>query len=167
MKKFLGILFILILISYPIESNTPHLPCGFNKVAPEVVNPFPSFNRNLLIDKIKKMNFPFPEIVLAQAQLETGNFTSLSFIKGHNLFGMKQARIRITTAQGSLYGHAYYKNWQSSLIDYALYYSSYMRQCKNKKEYFRYLKENYSEDKHYVRRLKRIIRTQNLEKYFN
>jgi len=85
------------------------------------------FSEEALIEEIKKMNFKHPEIVLAQARLETGNFTSDIFYNNNNLFGMKKAYSRPTTASGVRKDHATYSHWKESLVDYALYSSAFLR----------------------------------------
>ena len=41
-------------------------------------------------DELKKYNVKYPQIVLAQAKLETGNYTSTLCKKHGNLFGLKR-----------------------------------------------------------------------------
>ena len=125
------------------------------------------FSADKLIGMIKEMNFNYPQIVYAQAILESGNFQSKIFKENHNMFGMKQAVIRITKARGTQYDHAFYKNWIESLDDYALYSSTYLSSLKTESEYFNYLSQNYAEDTQYVSKLKQIIASMNLKSKFN
>lgn len=60
-------------------------------------------------------------MIFAQAAHETGNFTSDIFKENNNLFGMKLARVRKTTAIGENRGHAVYKSIEDSIADYWLY----------------------------------------------
>ena len=124
------------------------------------------FSADKLIDMIKEMNFNCPYIVYAQAILETSNFQSRIFKENHNIFGMKQAVIRITKAKGTQYEHAFYKNWIESLDDYALYSSTYLSPLKTESDYFNYLSQNYAEDTRYVSKLKQIIASMNLKSKF-
>jgi uncharacterized FlgJ-related protein len=73
-----------------------------------VINESNNFSEDKLIDKIKTLNFKFPNIVLAQAKLESGNFNSAIFIENHNMFGMKEARLRANLSKGTNRGHAFY-----------------------------------------------------------
>ena len=125
------------------------------------------FSAEKLIGMIKKMNFKYPHIVFAQAILETSNFQSRIFKENHNIFGMKQAVIRITKSLGTQYEHAFYKNWMDSLDDFALYASTYLSPLNTESEYFNYLGQNYAEDTQYVYKLKQIIVTMNLKSKFN
>lgn len=125
------------------------------------------FSADKLIDMIQEMNFNYPYIVYAQAILETSNFQSRIFKENHNIFGMKQAVIRITKAKGTQYEHAFYKNWIESLDDYALYSATYLSPLKTEGDYFNYLSQNYAEDSLYVSKLKQIIVAMNLKSKFN
>ena len=65
---------------------------------------------------VYEMNFPFPDIVIAQAKLETGHFKSEVFRMNNNLFGMRHPRQRVTLSKGSNLNHAVYDSWQHSLM---------------------------------------------------
>lgn len=131
-----------------------------------VIREYNEFSEVKLIDKIAELNFRFPHIILAQAKLESGHFKSTIFLENNNMFGMKEAKLRSNLAKGTNRNHAYYATWQESVIDYALYYSTYLHDIKTEGEYFEYLKQNYAEDKTYVQRLKQIIKKQDLKSKF-
>lgn len=85
-------------------------------------------------------------IVLAQARLETGNFTSRRCKRDHNLFGMKKGK------RYAKYGH-----WRDSVKDYKERISSRYKRGEN---YYSFLKRiHYAEDNFYFRKLDKIIRT--------
>jgi len=132
-----------------------------------IVMKYNEFSSEKLVDKIKSLNFKFPHIVYAQTILETNNFKSKMFVENNNLFGMKEAKSRITTAKGSQSNYAYYDNWCESLYDYALYSSNYLSSLNSKEDYLAYLSQNYAEDGSYINKLKEIINSQNLKKIFN
>ncbi len=125
-----------------------------------------SFNEGKLIEEISKLNFKFPHIVLAQAILETGHFESKIFVENNNLFGMKEARVRLNLAEGTQYGHAYYNNWKESVTDYALWYSTFAYKCKSEKQLYKLLNKQYAEANYYPQALKRIIEKQQLKLKF-
>jgi uncharacterized FlgJ-related protein len=131
-----------------------------------VVREYNEFSETKLIEKITELNFKYPYIILAQAKLESGHFKSTIFLENNNMFGMKEAKLRANLAKGTNRGHAYYETWQESVIDYALYYSSYLRSIKTEGEYFEYLRQNYAEDLTYVQRLKEIIKKEELKNKF-
>jgi hypothetical protein len=132
-----------------------------------LVKSYNEFSEEKLIQMLKELNLPFPHITLAQAKLESGEFGSRIFKENHNLFGMKEARVRINLAQGTQYGHAYYNDWEESVLDYAFWYASYARKCKTEDELFQLLNQQYAEAGQYVSSLKRIIENQQLKEKFN
>ena len=140
--------------------SLPHL---IRSIAREKHN---SFSEDKLIEEISKLNFKYPHIVLAQAILETGHFESKIFVENNNLFGMKEARIRLNLAEGTQYGHAYYNNWKESVTDYALWYSTFAYKCKSEKQLYKLLNKQYAEANYYPQALKRIIEKQQLKLKF-
>lgn len=116
-----------------------------------------SFNDKVFIEYLRSINIKFPEIVYAQAVLETGNFKSKIFNTNNNLFGMKEATKRPTLAKGTELEHAYYDNWRESVIDYALYQARYLNSIKTEDQYYEYLEANYAEDPEYLFKIKNIV----------
>lgn len=125
-----------------------------------------NFNESEFINLMKELNIKFPHIVLAQAKTETGNYSSRIFRENHNLFGMKQAQVRVNTAKGTQYGHAYYNNWEESVYDYAFFQCRYLGAIRSEAEYFAYLAGNYAEDPNYVSKLKKLIEQEKLRNKF-
>jgi len=124
------------------------------------------FSEDRLIDKLKELNVKFPYIALAQAKLETGNFTSKVFREGNNLFGMREAKQRITTAKGTENNHAYYYSWGESVLDYSFYQCRYLSNINTEEQYFQYLSQSYAENPNYVSILKDMIKKENLKARF-
>ena len=52
----------------------------------------PPFSEVELIGLMEDLDIKFPHIVLAQAQIESGTYTSGIFRSNHNLFGLKEAQ---------------------------------------------------------------------------
>lgn len=125
-----------------------------------------SFSEEKLVNKMKELNLKFPHIALAQSKLETNCFKSKIFVENNNLFGMKEAKMRVNTAKGTQHSHAYYDNWKESLYDYALYQSKYLSRIKTEQEYFTYLSQSYAEDSSYVTKLKSIIKKEKIKNLF-
>lgn len=69
------------------------------------------------------------KFIVSQAAHETANFTSDIFLNNNNLFGMKLAKIRETTAIGEKKYHAVYKTYFESIKDYKIYfeYNGYLQ----------------------------------------
>ena len=125
------------------------------------------FTQEKLVDEIKRLNIKYPHIVMAQSIVETGHWKSGIFKENHNLFGMKQANIRINTAKGTNRNHAYYENWQESLYDYAFYQCRYMSGIHSEEAYFLALDASYAEaGGAYSVALKKAIKDYNLKDLF-
>jgi len=131
------------------------------------LNNYDNFSQDKLVEMLKDLNVKYPYIVLAQARIESGVYKSKLFKENHNLFGMKQANVRINTAKGTQYNHAYYDTWRESVYDYAFYQSRYMSAAKNEEEYFYILGQSYAESPDYVIALKNHIQRYNLRSLFN
>jgi len=125
-----------------------------------------SFSQDELVKELKRLNVRFPHIVLAQSILETGYWESRIYQENNNLFGMKQARARATTAKGTQLGHAYYDNWKESVTDYALYQAAYLNKLRKESKYLKYLDKNYAEAIDYDQKLMVIIERENLKELF-
>jgi len=84
----------------------------------------------------------YPEIVTAQAILETGHFKSYSCKTRHNLFGLR-------------YNHKYliFNNWKESCV-------AYMSKIQYKYkggDYYKFLKDlGYAKDPNYINKIKNI-----------
>lgn len=105
---------------------------------------------------LDKMSVSYPDIVYAQALLETGHFSSSIFVENNNLFGMKKAYRRPTTCIAVKNGHAQYETWQDSVIDYLIYQRIYLKQVKTEDEYLSYLANYYAEDPLYADKIRKL-----------
>lgn len=157
----------LMIVSY----STPPKVISDNEKTVEIVETVSDvdenmFSEDILIQMMKDLNIKYPHIVLAQARLETGNYKSKIFNDNNNLFGMKEAKVRIHTATCTQHNHACYENWKESLYDYAFYQATYYSDVKNERQYFRKLDNSYAEAKNYSDKLKIIIERENLEGKF-
>ena len=113
-----------------------------------------------LYEQILQSGIKFPEVVFAQAVLETGHFQSKLFKEANNLFGMKVPSVRETLAIGRRKGnYAVFENWMSSVNDYQLWQTYVLRNkvITTQKEYLSLLNRIYSTNKKYVVSLKTII----------
>ena len=95
------------------------------------------------------------DIVIKQAKIESGNYKSKVFIENNNLFGMRMPGNRITLAIGENLKHAVYDNWRESVIDYAIYQSTYLKNY-SRAEYLQFLDRNYSENSGYTKLINKI-----------
>lgn len=98
--------------------------------------------REQVAKELKRQQVPHWEIVLAQARLETGNFTSRNCKVRHNLFGIKH--------NGK---YATYSRWQDSITDYKNCISSRY----NGGDYYAFLRRiKYAKDPQYTHKLKQF-----------
>jgi flagellum-specific peptidoglycan hydrolase FlgJ len=79
---------------------------------------------------------------------------------------MKQARMRVNTADGTQHNHAYYESWRASVLDYAFYQCRYLGGIRSEDGYYQYLGQSYAEDGGYVTKLRALIRKNDLKSKF-
>jgi hypothetical protein len=154
--RSISIWIVVIMTTSFIPGPTIQRQVTVNKVVYSAVDDLPFSEENLRA-VIKRFGIRFPEVVVAQAKLETGHFTSKSFTKYNNLFGMKVPSSRLTVARNERYGHASYDHWTYSVMDYALFQSSFARKIRTKDKYLLYLQRNYAESKTYTDNLRRLM----------
>jgi uncharacterized FlgJ-related protein len=154
--RSISIWMVVLLTTSFIPGPTLQKVVKVNKVVYSAVDDLKFSEENLMI-VIKRFGIRFPDIVIAQAKLETGHFTSKSFTKHNNLFGMKVPKSRLTVATGESFGHARYDHWTYSVMDYALFQSTFARKIRTRKGYMRYLSRNYAEDESYVQKIGKLI----------
>lgn len=142
MKSFTSFLVALLLL-LPLNANNTHSAQPPSN-APQHVEK--SAEQELLSAFIKLgLSENTAYIILAQARLESGHFSSTVFQQNCNPFGMKEAKVRPTTALGTHRGHAMYENLEEAARDFVLWmqhtnipfhidqpveYICYLQQCK-------------------------------------
>jgi uncharacterized FlgJ-related protein len=125
-----------------------------------------SFTREALIEEIKCHGFKYPDLILAQALLETGHFKSTIFKENNNLFGMKQPRKRYTLCKGSNLKHGVYDNWKISVEDRMIYDTLYLKDM-TRTQYLKFLDNVYCKSGYYSRTLENLIKKNDLKQCFN
>jgi len=102
----------------------------------------------------------FPDIVFAQAILESGNFKSKVSRENNNFFGMRLAKVRKTTAIGQKSGYAKYISWKEGVKDYKLWQDRIIKNKPNitRDEYMSLLNRIYAQSSSYVSYVKLIVR---------
>ena len=159
----LTLLIIGIIVSFGTLSGQKNTDVEEEKFITHVIKEIEKKKKHSLTDKevldyIISLNIRFPKVVLAQAKLETGNYKSHVFQTKKNLFGMKLAKSRPTTGQGSGAGYAHYKSWKESVIDYALLQTSYYRHCRTEQQYMEQLQRTYCENNMYIVHLRELMK---------
>lgn len=109
-----------------------------------------------IYDEIFAARIAHPDIVLAQCVLESAGGTSPLATAANNLFGMRVAGQRPTTAIGTYKGHARYATIHDAVLDYAIWQAAYCRNL-SREAYFAYLDANYSGTPNYSEHLRKII----------
>lgn len=166
MKKFISVCSIttlLLLISVPIGS---FISVKIFSDVPDYMIENDKFNERKLILYLKELRIKFPHIVMAQAIVESGCYSSVLFKKNNNLFGMRNPGVRTTTSKGSRFGYAYYNSWRESVLDYALFSAYNSKNFSSENEYFEFLDKIYAEDNYYVTVLKTTIKKNKLKNLF-
>ena len=131
-----------------------------HQIRSQVLQEEPPITKENLYEQIKKLGIKFPDVVFAQAVLETGHFTSKLFQQGNNLFGMKVPSKRETLSIGKRKGgYAIFDSWESSVNDYLLWQDYVLRNknIKTKKQYLALLDRIYAKNENYVVHLHRVM----------
>lgn len=98
-----------------------------------------------LMNELKAQDIQFPEIVAAQAKLETGNFKSYACINGNNLFGLRK--------KDSTYMS--FEHWTDCVAAYKKFIQKY---DPPPNDYYKYLQDlGYAKDPNYIIKLKQIV----------
>lgn len=115
-------------------------------------------DKQVLVKTLKDMGVQHVDIVLAQAILESGTFTSNIFKTKNNMFGMKVPGRRETTAINKK-GYAAYTSWMDCVKDYKLY-QDYVTKNKSvsRSRYLDILAKGYCNNPNYVALLDKIIK---------
>lgn len=102
-------------------------------------------NDSAIIEACNYYGVKHPEIVLAQAKLETGHFKSKLFKTHKNLFGIRKGKCYVK-----------YNYWWESIIDYR---DSIQYRHKEGEDYYHFLKRiKYAENPDYIRKLKKLCK---------
>lgn len=110
--------------------------------------------------KILHSGIKYPDVVFAQAVVESAHFSSNVFKNENNLFGMKHPKRRETLSEGKGdTGYASYDDWTFSVEDYKLWQLSMFKkkEYKTKTEYLALLGRVYAEDPRYIKTLNKVM----------
>jgi len=114
-----------------------------------------------LYESILCMNFDHPEIVWAQAILETGHLKSKLYVEHNNLFGMRFPKKRFTFAiERTKNGYSSYSSRDSSLTDYLVWQNLVIKKRNHmtSTSYYKYLDRVYCDTRGYSKQLKKLLR---------
>lgn len=103
----------------------------------------------------------YPDIIMAQYQLESASGTSYLAKKNKNLFGMHKAWTRKSVRCRSFDNQGYdiYNNWQLSVVD-RIFWEEHLFGVEKptKEQYFAKIKKIYAKDEHYIEKIKKIAK---------
>jgi len=100
-------------------------------------------NDSAVLIELKRQDIKHPDIVLAQAKLETAHYTSDVCKRNNNLFGLMR---------GDKYHH--FPHWRNSIK----FYKEHIQSRYNGGNYYAFLNRiGYAEDKEYTQKLKELI----------
>jgi hypothetical protein len=148
---------LLILLTVLIGFNAGVLTTNYSKAKPEALDSIPVVEDKVpnfmskspqegLMEALVYYEVNHPEIVYAQAVLETGGFTSNLCLNSHNLFGLYNSeKMR------------YYKfnHWTESVVAYIKFVQY---KYKPPDDYYEFLDRiGYAEDSTYIEKLKIIV----------
>ena len=106
-----------------------------------------------VLRELRKHNVKHPEIVLAQAKLETGNFTSELCKKHGNLFGLKGKK-----------GYAKFGHWRESVKAY----KEWVQYKYKGGDYYVFLRTiGYASDPNYITKVKKIAEKVQITDFIN
>ena len=167
----IGTIFLIMFISASFIAYEIGLRNSIQNLTSEeritLINEKDSFSKEKMANMLDDLNVKFPWIPMAQSMIETGQWKSEVFLENNNLFGMREAKSRITTSTGTNLNHAEYNSWRESIYDYAFYQSRYLGNIKTESEYYQYLAASYAEDPGYIKKIKQVVEIQSLKKLFN
>lgn len=139
-----GILIALQFTGKASYSNCPTAPPPTDTVLVPVFHKQPA--KDGLKAALIHYEVKFPEIVYAQAVLETGHFKSVGCLRHHNLFGLYNSKVK---------RHHRFNHWTESVVAYREWVQ---KRYKPPEDYYMFLQRiGYAEDPRYIHKLKQIV----------
>ena len=152
------LLILVTLVSFITDPKVVYVPQKEKIYMVEYRDKPDKFTEDKLVQYLKDLNVKYPEVVYAQAVMESGGFKSDLFKSQNNLFGMKRAKQRPTLALNKKTLYACFKNWRESVIDYTLYQSRFIGKIDTRAEYIRHLAKNYATSSTYEAHILEVIK---------
>lgn len=98
----------------------------------------------------------YPDILVKQAKLESGNYKSVVYKNSNNLYGMKKVGRRNTTQVGVYSGYGTYNNWCLSVLDRLLWDEFRFKGVKPTREEYMKAMDIYAEADSYQKLIDRV-----------
>ena len=160
-RKYIGMILFSFIVVFVLSSFIWKEVVVVNAEKELVIKTNDDFTKEKFLKEIEKYSFKYPDIVVAQAMVESSHFKSPVFIENNNMFGMREAKVRISTSKGTNLNHAYYNTWKDCIADRALYEAQYLSKL-SREEYLIYLDKVYAEGKGYSKLIKQVIQNNEL-----
>lgn len=109
-------------------------------------------NDSILYQFLIYNNAWYPDILLKQAKIESGNYSSNIYKSNNNLYGMRKPYKRSTTQSGINKGYGLYQNWCLSVLDRLLWDYYHFDEKPTKEEYLNKL-QFFAEDSNYISKI--------------
>lgn len=109
-------------------------------------------NDSILYQFLIDNNAWYPDILLKQAKIESGNYSSNIYKSNNNLYGMRVPYKRSTTQSGFDKGYGVYQNWCLSALDRLLWDYYHFDEKPTKEEYLNKL-QFFAEDSNYISKI--------------
>jgi hypothetical protein len=139
-----GVFFIGNFFGWNLKRMSDDTPQSTIIIRDTVVPNFNNFSEDNLMKYIKILGIKHPDIVMNQARLETGNFTSNRFKKYNALFGFQSSDTNVHK----------YNTWKESVIAYKMLQMKYY---KDDEDYYKFLSRiKYAQDSLYIVKLKKF-----------
>ena len=156
--NYVWALLIILLVGSSLGFSGAIKVNDFIEKVPVIIRPNQEvLNEKNLRNEIKKLNLKYEDVIVAQYKIESNEGKSHIYLENHNFLGLKEAKLRPTTALGTNLGHAYYDRWESCLIDYSLWQLSNTRGINSQEEYIQLLGSMYAEDDSYMNKINEIL----------
>ena len=145
-----GVLVVVQVLPYLKEDEPPEIKV-IHVVSEEQPDFFSKLPQEGLMEALEHYGVKHPQIVYAQAILETGHFKSDLCLNGNNLFGLYNSK-----------KHRYYTfdHWKDCVIAYKemVQYKYKGDNDKPPNDYYKFLSDiGYAEDAQYIQKLKDIV----------
>lgn len=133
------------------KADTPHPPTPPPPV--DTTTSVPAFleksAKEGLKEALRHYDIVCPEIVYAQAVLETGHFKSVGCLRHHNLFGLYDNKAK---------RYCRFNHWSESVVAYREWIQ---KRYKPPEDYYKFLSRiGYASDPTYISKLKQIVKKQ-------
>jgi hypothetical protein len=156
--QYAGIFLLLLFIGSSFGLSSALKINNFIEKVPIIIRPNQEvLNEKNLRNEIKKLNLKYEDVIIAQYKIESNEGKSHIFKENNNFLGLKEAKLRPTTALGTNLGHAFYSDWRNCLIDYSLWQLSNTRSINSQEEYIQLLGSIYAEDQSYMDKINKLL----------